>query len=240
MLYRSMETLNRTILQKVAQDEDLDKLRKIASGILGEPCWQASLSYGDELSLDIGARIPCSRSRGPDREKGAWILGTRGSDWKLEYLGKIIATQESDSEIGKQRIKEISGAAIAALETRYPDLVLTVLFSKGYKLMVFPDIESDLDLSYWELFTPDHMLLEVKPGPLWSYRPSDLPVNAACQPLAGRALLKKLQELSRSPRPLSEQQTALSCGYYRLNEKNELEANLTAFDAAVLAAKLSP
>jgi len=235
MLYRSMETSNLIIFQKVIQDEDLDLLKKIASRIIGEPCWQATMSYGDELSLDIGGRIPCSRSR--DREKGAWILGTRGSDWKLEYLGKIIATSQSDSEIGKQRIKEIQGATIAALSTRYPDLVLTVLLSNGYKLMVFPDRENDLDLSYWELFTPDNMLLEVKPGPLWSYRPSDLPVNAACQPLAGTALLEKLTEISRSPRPLSDRQTALCCGYYRLNEKNELQANLIAFNAAVLAAK---
>ena len=234
-----MKTLNPIIIQKITQDGDLDKLRKIASGIMGGPCWQAGLSYGDELILDIGARIPASHGMAAGREKGAWILGTRGSDWSLEYLGKKMVSSEEDSEIVKQTIKAIEGGAIAAFKIRYPDLLLAVEFSNGYKLKVFPDLEGDSDLSYWELFAPYNMLLELRPGPLWYYYPSDLPANAARQPLAGKVLLQKMQELSRSPRPLSKEQTALCCGYYRLSEKNELLANLTAFDTALLVAKRS-
>ncbi|MDY7015693.1 MAG: hypothetical protein SVX43_19295 [Cyanobacteriota bacterium] len=66
---------------------------------------------------------------------------------------------------------------ISKFEISYPDLILSVGFSDGCKLEVFPDLE-DLDLSDWELFTPDNMLLEMEPGRVWSYSRADVPMSA--------------------------------------------------------------
>lgn len=54
----SNEMMGMTLVQEVLKNEDLDKLAEITSGILGEVCWRANLSYGDELCLHIGDRIP--------------------------------------------------------------------------------------------------------------------------------------------------------------------------------------
>lgn len=48
-------------VEAVARDfnmTDLAPLRELTSGVIGETCWRANLSYGDELTLYIGARIP--------------------------------------------------------------------------------------------------------------------------------------------------------------------------------------
>lgn len=75
-------------------------------------------------------------------------------------------------------MKAIEGAIVTTVEISYPDLVLTVGFSNGCELKVFPDIEEDFDLSYWELFTPNNMLLTMEPGGSWTYTRSDVPMGA--------------------------------------------------------------
>lgn len=67
------------LVQKVSTAKDLKHLKNITNGIIGEICWRASLSYGDELTLHIGAKIPYSQKSMVAREKGAWILGTRAT-----------------------------------------------------------------------------------------------------------------------------------------------------------------
>ena len=62
---------------------DLEKIRQITHPILRENCWEASLSYGGELCLEIGERIPYTNKLMAGQEKGAWRLGTRATPWKL-------------------------------------------------------------------------------------------------------------------------------------------------------------
>ncbi|CAG0970200.1 hypothetical protein ANRL3_01448 [Anaerolineae bacterium] len=163
------------LIQKVTKATDLEKLGEITSGMLGATCWRANLGYGDELRLDIGARLPYSQPSMTGGEKGAWMLGTRGTVWRLDCPSETLATSEDDPEILKQKLHHVEGTTITAFETSYPDLALTVTFSNGCKLTLFPSTEDDSDLPYWELFTPYQMLLKVGPGAVWSYIPSDLP-----------------------------------------------------------------
>ncbi len=164
-----------TLVQQVTKAADLDKLREITSGILGEICWRADLSYGDELCLHIGARLPYSQKSMAGQEKGAWILGTRGTAWRLDAANETLASSEDSLDLIRQKVRATEGATITAFETSYPDLALTVIFSNSCKLRLFPSAEDDLDLPYWELFTPNRMLLQVGVGAKWSYRRSDLP-----------------------------------------------------------------
>lgn len=42
-------------------------------------------------------------------------------------------------------------------------------FSNGYELILIPEIEDDSGLPYWEMFTPEAMVLKVGPNAMWSY-----------------------------------------------------------------------
>ena len=113
------------------------------------------------------------------KEKRTWILDTRGTAWTLASPSKTIATSEDDSEILKQRIKDIEHSKITVLEINYPNLVLAVTFNNECNLLLLPKAKEDSDLPYWEIFTPSQMMLKVGPGALWSYTRSDTPLRTA-------------------------------------------------------------
>lgn len=162
------------LVQKVTTVKDLEGLKEITNEIIGELCWRASLSYGDELMLHIGSKIPYAQKSMVVREKGAWILGTRATAWRIESATCTLITSEENAEIAKQKVREIENTKITVFETNYPDLNLAVVFSNGCKLTLLPDTE-DFELPYWELFTPDKMLFKVGPDAIWSYQSADLP-----------------------------------------------------------------
>jgi hypothetical protein len=155
------------LVQQVSKPTDLEQLREITKGVIGKKCWRANLSYGDELSLHIGARLPYSQKSMTGKEKGAWILGTRGTAWKVEYLSETLVTSEDELETIRQKIHAIEDNIITSLETSYPELGLIVMFGNGYKLRLFPSAEEDFDLPHWELFTPYRTVLKVSPGAMW-------------------------------------------------------------------------
>lgn len=169
--------MNTNLVHQVTKSTDLEPLTEITSGALGETCWRASLSYGDELSLHIGARIPYSQKSMLGKEKGEWILGTRATSWRLDSSSETLATSEDEPEILKQKIQAIENTRITALSTSYPELALTVIFNNGCKLILFPRAEDNSDLPYWEIFTPSGMVLKVGPGAIWLYVRSDVRSN---------------------------------------------------------------
>jgi hypothetical protein len=164
-------------IQKITVDEDLSELKQIIRSIIGQICWSASLSYGDELTLDIGEKIPCKQKVMAGKYQGEWILGTRGSEWSLESPSGIITSTAEPAEVFEEKVKVIEGTTITDIDTNYPDLVLIVGFSNGYQLKVFPDLEDDFELSYWELFTPNNRLVTLEPGGIWTNRRSDVPMT---------------------------------------------------------------
>lgn len=180
-------TTGQKVVQPIKKDADLEQLRSIVSAIQGELCWNARMSYGDELNIHIGERIPYTYKKLAGKEKGSWMLGTRGTEWKLESPTKeTIASSAEAPEVFKEKVKVIEGTTILAFETHYPDLVLTVEFSNGCKLKIFPDLADDFDLSYWELFTPDNMLLTLEPGAIWTYTRADVPMSAKINQLSNQ------------------------------------------------------
>ena len=94
-------------IQKITVDEDLSELKQIIRSIIGQICWSASLSYGDELNLDIGGKIPYKQKVMAGKYKGEWILGTRGSEWSLESANGIITSTAEPAEVFKEKVKVI-------------------------------------------------------------------------------------------------------------------------------------
>lgn len=161
------------IVKNVTQATDLQQLSKITSEVLGKICWRANLSYGDELSLHIGARIPYSQKAMAGKEKGEWILGTRLTAWRIDCASETIATSSDEPQIIRQKVKAIENTTITTIETSYPNLALTVTFSNKCQLILIPETFDDSNLPYWELFAPYRMLLKVEPGAMWSYTRSN-------------------------------------------------------------------
>jgi hypothetical protein len=50
-------------------------------------------------------------------------------------------------------------------------------FSNGYELILIPEIEDDSGLPYWEMFTPEAMVLKVGPNAMWSYNSVQMPIQ---------------------------------------------------------------
>lgn len=162
------------LAQSINNAADLDELYEIALQMVGQVCWMAKFSYGDELMLHLGERIPFTHPLMAGKEEGSWILGTRGTFWKLESPGRNVTTSEADLEILEQSIKRIEGSTLASLEINYPTLALVLKFSNGYQLEILPSSGDDeYELPYWELFTPQHRVLQVGPKSSWNYIPSN-------------------------------------------------------------------
>ncbi|GAA6614660.1 hypothetical protein [Scytonema sp. NUACC26] len=168
--------MTKKLVNNITELSNLEPFNQVISGLIGETCWQANLSYGDELILHFGKRIPYSQKSMIGKEKGAWILGTQATQWQIDSPSETIVTSEDDSEIIKQRLDTIENSAIAAVEVNYPNLALSIIFNNNYKLVLLPnneDGEEGIDLPYWEIFTPHHMVLKVGSGSTWSYTSSD-------------------------------------------------------------------
>jgi len=164
------------LTQNVTQLTDLNRLKQLVHGILGEVCWRINLSYGDELNLHIGAKIPYVRKAMIGQEKGSWILGSRETPWNLSFQSDTVVTSNTPSEVLREKVRVIENTTVIGFEVAYPSLALAITFSNDHQLVVSPNLE-DCDLPYWELFTPDHMLLKVGPGAIWSCVRSDVAEN---------------------------------------------------------------
>jgi hypothetical protein len=169
------------IIKKITNINDLEVFSAIAKKLIEKPCWQTRISYGDELCLDFGLEIPYGDNAHKflaGKKKGEWEFGTRGTDWQLiSAPGNILTSSAENVEVFKSKVKILEGTNITKFETDYPDLVLTIGFSNSCELKIFPDLEDDSEVSCWELFTPDNMLLTLEPGGIWTYTRSDVPMG---------------------------------------------------------------
>ncbi len=163
------------ITKKIKKSEDLEDIKRILQGMIGEICWQTSVSYGEELDLHIGDKIPYEEKSMRGKLKGSWILGSRCTDWELKLGNKLIVNSQSDKIIDK--ISVIENQTITDINISYPELILSLKFSNQCEFSILPDLEDDSGVSCWELFAPNHKLLQIEPNYLWSYLPSDIPIN---------------------------------------------------------------
>jgi hypothetical protein len=155
------------ITQKVQAPADLDGLHDLTRELVGKACWSAKLGYGDELTLDLGGRVPRLPRSVPPKEKGEWVVRARATPWVIEP-----APGDPSEHDAEALMRMIEGATITAVEIGYPDLWLEITFSNQCTLSLVPEPDDDEEedpLAYWELFGPRHAVLEVGPGPRWSF-----------------------------------------------------------------------
>ncbi|MFB2892104.1 hypothetical protein ACE1CI_04060 [Aerosakkonemataceae cyanobacterium BLCC-F50] len=156
------------LVREVTKLTDIREIAEITMKVFLQICWKATLTYGDELSLHIGAKIPYSQKSMAGKEKGEWIVGTRGTPWQLKSEGETIANSEEDAENIREKIRAIENNHISWFVPT-PELGFNMGFSNGYELILIPEIEDDSGLPYWEMFTPEAMVLKVGPNAIWSY-----------------------------------------------------------------------
>jgi hypothetical protein len=156
------------IFYPVKKPEDLDLLHEKTKGVIGQNCWRVWLGYGDELKMDIGAKVPVIiAGRNFGGEQGEWFFGSRGTDWKLTLNEVEVANSGEDAEVAQPKLQVLLDALITNFEAHFPDLSLTITFSNNYRLTVLPKPEDDTyEIAYWELFTPDDVV-DAWPGPFW-------------------------------------------------------------------------
>lgn len=161
------------LVRNITQLSDLEELIQLICEIIGETCWKAGLTYGNELTLHIGAKIPYLQKSMLAKEKGAWILGTRATRWRIDFRGDTLVDSNNDLETIKQKVAAIESNTITNIKISYENLALTVSFTNQSKLILLPNSEEDVDLPDWEIFTPYHMVLKFGPGAVWSYTSSN-------------------------------------------------------------------
>ena len=161
------------LIRSVARAKNPKRLGELVGSLSGKKCWKAAFGYGQELFLHFGAQIAIKHPKLRGQKEGEWIFGTRGTPWILYTRNG--ALQSTDGE--KRRIEGVR----SALEGRKVVEVEAGKRAKFYfdndaLLEIRPTADDDrYQLPYWELFTPDHMLIAFGPGNEWSYRRSNLP-----------------------------------------------------------------
>lgn len=165
------------LIHQITDISGIDQLYAIANRVVGEKCWKAALSYGDELMLHFGEQIPYTHPSMVGKHKGSWILGTRGTAWQLNNPSDATATLDTEAailDIFKRELRQLEGNVLQSLKIGHPVLGLTLDFSQGIQLTITPPVRYDkFDLPYWELFTPDHQVLQVGTQSSWSLIQSD-------------------------------------------------------------------
>jgi hypothetical protein len=159
-------------IHEVRHASDVEKIEQLMQGIISEVCWGIHLSYGNELKLEIGARLPYRVLKG--KERGEWSLGARASQWFFYLSNEPLVTSRDSIELFKQKTPLMEGNPITAFSVEYPELGLEITFSNEMRLKISPSWDSS-ELAHWELLAPNSMFLQVGPEATWRYHPSDIP-----------------------------------------------------------------
>ena len=153
------------------QNSEIARIEKLLEGIIGETCWGVRLSFGDELRLEVGPKMPNPNLKG--QQKGLWRLGTRASRWILEISGDSVVDSNDDMLLIIEKIKLIEGNQIMALIIDWTDLGVEIQLSNQINLKILTVWNNTSKLAHWELFMPDSMFLKMGPKRTWSYDRSD-------------------------------------------------------------------
>lgn len=172
---KSTQTKEKSVSAKPA---NLQRLYQAMGGIIGKKCWKAVFSYGGELCLHIGPRVPYESPAMAGEKKGAWILGTCGTAWRLiTDTGRIYTSKQSEDVLEK-KVNILENSTVTGFAVLAPRNGLVMLFNNGCYFHVAPTADdAKHDLPYWELFMPDNKLIAFGPGNVWSQERSDIPVS---------------------------------------------------------------
>lgn len=154
---------------------DLRKLPRTTEGIIGKKCWKIAFGYGGELHLHFGAKIPYENPKLAGQKKGEWRFNTCGTKWTLVSPDMSVSSHGADDKVLESKLKVLLNANVKHFEVSIPNNIVTVVFDNDCLLLVIPGPADDkFKLPYWELFTPNHMVVSFGPGRRWSYRRSDV------------------------------------------------------------------
>ena len=174
---------------------DLRELRWLLRQLIAEPFLFFRVSYGDELTLHLGAPRESSGHdpRMQHRRRGSYVVGARASAWFLRAASPLLLIGVEDGEtdaparLKKLDVKDLEsgefirpGAALVDA-TAIPTplgFALLLSFSDGSVLRIVPspsrgDEDGDEEVADWEVFTPHDRYLRAGPGLRWAYLPSD-------------------------------------------------------------------
>lgn len=160
------------------RSSDLALLCSTVAGLFGKKCWNVAFTYGGELTLHFGRHVPYGVSQMAGKSKGEWMLGTRGTAWRLFTPSGVISSDSGSEECLEGQAKVLEGRKVTNLSVTVPDNVLTLAFGTDHLFLIIPAATDDKhDLPYWELFMPAHQLVAFGPGSRWAISRSDLPVS---------------------------------------------------------------
>ena len=178
--------------------DDPHELAPFLRQLVGKPFLFFRESYGEELTLHLGVRIPYHNPRMAHLQRGSFIIAARASAWSLTSGVDAGFYYTSDRANGRRSGGPVRDLELAELERRKivaPDsvvvdvaaipagpngFVLHLVLSDGTEFHVIPfrspvvegeadDSDLEIPLSDWEIFMPRSRVLAAGPGPYWSY-----------------------------------------------------------------------
>ena len=150
----------------IVNSNDLQALIQLVCKLIGETCWEVNFSYGDELMLHFGERLPYPQACMSPREKGVWIFGTRISPWQVNLAGSIVADSEADSIDLIDRVRVLIGKKVLGAKIDEVTMQLSIEFTDSLNLLLIPESDQSAGLPDWELFMPNGMVIQA--GRVWS------------------------------------------------------------------------
>jgi len=158
---------------------NIQQIQKKINPLCGQRCFEASLSYGEELHLEFGREHIILTTPKFIIKRGDWSLGTRGSNWTLTNQEELVVSSDANCsyETVRKQITQLENKLVTSYKVN-TDGGLQINFDGHYTLKICPSFDDSEDaLAYWELLTPNHKVLEVKSKTkghiVWSYLPSN-------------------------------------------------------------------
>jgi len=137
------------------------------AALAGHRCWRAKRGHSSFLTFDFGDRTDGGRF-------GEWHLWVQFGEWTIRQGDQPVCDWESSDAEVEEAAKRIEGCALLGVEVSEPSGATRFNFENGLSIAVAPSGWTfDAEGAWWTLFTPDRMILEVTPGPTWSYAPAD-------------------------------------------------------------------
>ena len=149
---------------------DIEPLRVRVQPLVGKICWRARLAYADELKLDFGQRLAYEHPRLKGSTYGSWVLGSRGTKWRLMVAGQLISSRSKRSRI-EQALLALGGGTVDAVTVGYRQLGLCIQFDAARTLTIQHESgRPTFELPYWEMFAPGGTCIQAGPGRRWAIR----------------------------------------------------------------------
>jgi hypothetical protein len=164
----------KAIVQR-SRTEGLEVLYSKIIGLIGKKCWKVAFSYGGQLRLHFGARIPYSSPKMAGKKKGEWMFGTCGTPWILITPQGSVSSTDADEDELERKVSVLENAKVTGFGISVPDHALMLTFTGQRCLYIVPTADDHGDVPYWELFMPDDLYIEYGPDSHWTCARSDVP-----------------------------------------------------------------